>query len=116
MVLLPEFKISRMSSYQVLVIAFISLLLVLLPAFGMYGMFKKAGVPGWKAFIPFYNIYVILEIAQRPKHWAIWQFIPVVGWFVILGIYIEFVKVFGKFSLLDHILTVFASPLYFLYL
>ena len=22
---------------------------------GMYGMFKKAGIDGWKALIPFYN-------------------------------------------------------------
>src|SRR3954470_11652204 len=105
-----------MSSSQILIIAFISLLLVLLPAPGMYGMFKKAGVPGWKALIPFYNTGVILELAKRPRHWFIWQFIPVVGWFVTLGIFIEFVKPFGKFKLYQHALTVFAAPFYFAYI
>lgn len=105
-----------MTSYQILIIAFISFLLVFLPAPGMYGMFKKAGVPGWKALIPFYNTGVILDIAKRPRHWFFWQFIPIVGWFVNLGIYIEFVKPYGKFSFWEHLLTVVASPLYFLYI
>ncbi len=105
-----------MTSYQILVIAFISLMLVWLPAAGTYGMFKKAGVPGWKAIIPFYNTGVMLDIAKRPMHWFIWQFIPVVGWFVTLGIFIEFVKTYGKFKFYQHTLTVLAAPLYFLYI
>ncbi|MEP6700894.1 MAG: DUF5684 domain-containing protein, partial [Bacteroidota bacterium] len=105
-----------MTSYQISVLAFISLLLVLLPAPGMYGMFKKAGVPAWKALIPFYNVGVILQLAQRPKHWFLWQFIPVVGWFVVLGIYIEFVKPFGKFKFYQHALTALAAPFYFPYI
>ncbi|MEJ7740780.1 MAG: S26 family signal peptidase [Chitinophagaceae bacterium] len=105
-----------MTSYQIMIIAFISLLLVLLPSPGMYGMFRKAGLPGWKAFIPFYNTAVILDLAERPKHWVFWQFIPVVGWFVTLGIYIEFVKPYGKFQFYQHTLAVVAAPLYFLYI
>jgi signal peptidase I len=116
MVFLPQFKIFRMSSSQIMFIAFISLLLVLLPAPGMYGMFKKAGVPAWKALIPFYNVGVMLHIAQRPKHWFFWQFIPVVGWFVVLGIFVEFVKPFGKFKFYQHALSVIAAPLYFAYI
>lgn len=115
MVFLPEFKIYRMTSYHIMIIALISLLLVLLPAPGMYGMFRKAGIQGWKALIPFYNIGVILDLAKRPKHWFFWQFIPVVGWFVVLGIYIEFVKPFGKFKFYQHALTALASPFYFAY-
>ena len=105
-----------MTSYQILIIALISFLIVFLPSAGLYGMFKKAGVPGWKALIPFYNTGVILDISKRPRHWFIWQFVPIVGWFVNLGIYIEFVKTFGKFKLWEHVLTIFASPLYFLYI
>ncbi|MEJ7766754.1 MAG: S26 family signal peptidase [Chitinophagaceae bacterium] len=105
-----------MTSYQIMIIAFISLLLVLLPAPGMYGMFKKAGIPGWKALIPFYNTGSILSLAKRPMHWFFWQFIPVVGWFVTLGIYIEFVKPYGKFKFYQHTLTILASPAYFLYI
>src|SRR4028119_1522464 len=105
-----------MTSYQILIIAFISLMLVWLPSAGLYGMFRKAGVPGWKAIIPFYNTGVMLQIARRPMHWFFWQFIPVVGWFVTLGIFIEFVKTYGKFKFYQHALTVFAAPLYFIYI
>jgi signal peptidase I len=105
-----------MTPDQILVIALISLLLVLLPAPGLYGMFRKAGVIPWKALIPFYNTGLMLDIARRPKHWFFWQFIPVVGWFITLGIYIEFVKPFGKFRFYQHALTVLASPFYFAYI
>ena len=105
-----------MTSHQILIIFLISLGLVWLPAPGMYGMFRKAGVAPWKALIPFYNIAVILNLAKRPMHWAIWQFIPVVGWFVVLGIYVEFVKTFGKFKFHEHLAAVAASPIYFPYL
>jgi signal peptidase I len=79
-------------------------------------MFKKAGELPWKALIPFYNAGVMLDIAKRPKHWFFWQFIPVVGWFVTLGIFIEFVKPYGKFKFYQHTLTVLAAPIYFAYI
>ena len=85
---------------DILVIFLIQFLLVMLPAPGLAKMFEKAGVDPKKAWIPFYNIWVILETAQRPKHWFYWQFIPVVGWFITMGVYIEWVKCFGKFGFL----------------
>ncbi len=105
-----------MTSNELLTLIVITLLLLLLPAFGLYGMFKKAGIPSWKAFVPFYNTWIMLEVGNRPRHWFFWQFIPVVGWFVTLGIYIEFVKLFGKFKFYQHTLTVFVPFLYFIHI
>ncbi|MEJ7679479.1 MAG: DUF5684 domain-containing protein [Segetibacter sp.] len=79
-------------------------------------MFQKAGVAKWKAFVPFYNTWIMLKLANKSKHLVFWQVIPVAGWFITLSIYIEFVKLFGRFSLGEHILTTFLSPFYFLYL
>jgi signal peptidase I len=56
------------------------------------------------------------ELAQRPKHWVFWQFIPVVGWFISPGIFIEFAKVFGQFSLGNHTAAAIGAPVYFPYL
>ncbi len=56
------------------------------------------------------------ELAQRPKHWVFWQVIPVVGWFITPGIFIEFAKVFGKFSLGQHTLASLVPFFYFPYL
>ncbi len=95
-----------MTSYQILIILLITLFILLSPAIGFYRLFQKAGRPGWPAFVPFYNTWVMLDIAERPKHWFIWQLIPVVGWFITLGIYIEFAKVFGKYSFIQHTLAV----------
>jgi signal peptidase I len=101
---------------DLLIIYFIQLLLVFLPSFGLTKLFEKAGVPAWKAFIPFYNTWIMETLAKRPRHWVFWQFIPVVGWFITPGIYIEFVKLYGKFSIGSHILASLLAPLYFPYL
>ncbi len=93
----------------------IGLLLLILPAWGWAKLFVKAGVPGWKAYIPFYNTYIMQTLAQRPKHWVFWQFIPIVGWFISLGIFIEFIKLFGRYSFADHIGATIFSPFYFPY-
>ena len=103
-----------MDLHQIFVLALIALILFLLPAAGAYLMFKKAGQPGWKGAVPILNTYYMLEIAQRPKYWFFIQFIPVVGWFISLGIYIEFVKVFGKLKFYQHALTALTGGLYFL--
>lgn len=104
-----------MSSNQILIVILISLFFVLLPAFGLSKLFQKAGVAGWKAYIPFYNTWEMISIAQRPRHWFFWQFIPVAGWFVTLGIFIEFIKCFGKFAFWEHAMTCLLPFIYFPY-
>ncbi|MFI5188427.1 MAG: signal peptidase I [Chitinophagales bacterium] len=101
---------------HLLIIYLIGTLLVFLPSFGLTKLFEKAGVPAWKAFIPFYNTWIMETLAGRPKHWVFWQFIPVVGWFITPGIFIEFVKLYGKFSVGSHILAALLAPLYFPYI
>ena len=98
------------------IIYLIGTLIVFLPSFGFYNLFQKAGVPAWKAFVPFYNTWVMQEIAHRPRHWVFWQAIPVGGWFISMGIFIEFAKVFGKFSFLHHAGASLLAPLYFPYI
>ncbi|HLG41044.1 MAG TPA: signal peptidase I [Chitinophagaceae bacterium] len=98
---------------HLLVIYLIGTLLIFLPSFGFAKLFAKAGVPFWKAYIPFYNTWVMQEIAKRPKHWVFWQFIPVVGWFISPGIFIEFAKVFGAFSLRQHTMASLFAFAYF---
>jgi signal peptidase I len=98
---------------HLLIIYFIGILLVFLPSFGLAKLFVKAGVPAWKAYVPFYNTWVMQELAHRPKHWVFWQFIPVVGWFITPGIFIEFAKVFGQFRLRDHTMAALVPFFYF---
>ena len=58
-----------MSLNEILWIFYINLFLVLFPAVGLYGMFKKAGVEGWKAFVPFYNTWIMVELAGMKRYW-----------------------------------------------
>lgn len=105
-----------MPLYHLFIIYLIGTLIVFLPSFGFYKLFQKAGAPAWKAFVPFYNTWVMQELAHRPKHWVFWQLIPVGGWFISMGIFIEFAKIFGKFSFLHHAGASLLAPLYFPYI
>ncbi|HEX2532261.1 MAG TPA: S26 family signal peptidase [Chitinophagaceae bacterium] len=105
-----------MPAQHLFVVGLISLLLLLLPAFGTARLFRKAGVAPWKAYVPLYNTWVMQTLGHRGRHWVFWQIIPVVGWFITLGIYVEFVKLYRRFSFADSAAAALAAPLYFLYL
>ncbi|MGQ0739872.1 MAG: S26 family signal peptidase [Bacteroidota bacterium] len=102
-----------MPLYHLFIVYLIGTLLVFLPCFGLAKLFPKAGIEAWKAYVPFYNTWEMQKAVQRPRHWVFWQFIPVVGWFITPGIFIEFVKAFGKFSLGQHTLASLFAPFYF---
>jgi signal peptidase I len=83
---------------------------------GLYGMFKKAGIEPWKALIPFYNTWIIVNKTNIRKVWFWLQFIPIAGQFITIWITIIWVMHFAKFSLLDHAATVFVPFIYLPYL
>lgn len=58
-------------------------------------MFQKAGLPGWGAIIPFYNIYLRFQMAWMSGWWVLSLLLPPV--FVIAFI-VSFFKVPGKFG------------------
>ena len=92
------------------------LLFYILRAIGLYGMFQKAGMPGWKALIPLYNTWCMVDKMQLNKIWFFLQLIPVVGFFINIWIYIKFVEYFGRFSFLAHAATVLIPFIYLPYL
>jgi signal peptidase I len=82
---------------------------------GMYGMFIKAGIPGWKALIPFYNTWCIVEKIKLKKWWFFFQLVPIAGQFITIWITIKFVEQFGRFGIWQHASTVFLPFVYFPY-
>jgi signal peptidase I len=110
------YKLNYMSAHQVFILAVIQLAILLLPAYGLAKLLSKVGISGWKAFIPFYNTWVMLQLGQRRGHWVFWQFIPIVGWFVSMSIFVEFVKLFGKFKFYEHALAALLPVFYLPYL
>ncbi len=89
---------------------------VILWHIGLYGMFKKAGITPWKALIPLYNTWCMVEKMQLKRIWFFLQLIPVAGQFITIWICIKFVEHFGRFGLLEHAATVFIPFIYFPYL
>ncbi|NML21551.1 signal peptidase I [Pseudoflavitalea sp. G-6-1-2] len=105
-----------MSLHDLSVVILISLLIVLLPAIGLAKLFPKAGIASWKAWVPFLNTWEILKVGRFKKFWFWLQFIPVLGWFISIWILVEFVKLFGRFSFLDHAGAVLIPIIYFPYI
>lgn len=75
---------------------FVILALVVVMVVSQWKIFTKAGKPGWAAFVPIYNIYILTQIVGRPAWWILMLMIPFVN--IIFGIMlaIDTAKAFGK--------------------
>lgn len=71
---------------------FISICSILLTyavvAFFLSRIFKKAGVAGWKAWVPVYSLWITYEIGGQPGWWAIILLLPVVSIVAVVFLYI----------------------------
>ncbi|HAU37903.1 MAG TPA: signal peptidase I [Phycisphaerales bacterium] len=75
-------------------ILFLALIAFLIVA--MWKMFTKAGKPGWAAFVPFYNQYVMVQIAGLDIIWFVLTFIPIANIIAAFKINIGIAQNFGK--------------------
>jgi len=73
-----------------------------IPAIFAYQLFEKSGRPGWITFVPFYNLYVWLQIVKKPMWWYIFLLIPFINVFVFMLMIVELLKCFGRNGLLEH--------------
>ena len=72
------------------------LALVILIVAGVWKTFEKAGQPGWAAIIPFYNMYVMTQVAQLEIIWFILLFIPIANIVASVMISMKIAEAFGK--------------------
>ncbi len=77
-----------------ILIIYIGLIIFLIAA--LWKMFEKAGQPGWAAIIPFYNIYILTQIAEKPAWWMVLFFIPIVNIIISIMIWHAVSLNFGK--------------------
>ena len=83
---------------------------------GSQKLFRLAGIPGWHAIIPFYNIVKHLDIIKRPRWWIILVFIPVINLLMIPVVWVELIKRFNHKSKIDRILVILTLGLYIFYI
>jgi hypothetical protein len=60
------------------------------------GVFSKAGYAKWKAYVPFYNTWILVKIAGRPESHFWLQFIPYAGLYWSICTLNDVSKSFGK--------------------
>src|SRR5258708_30526976 len=65
---------------------YIFLLLVLASFFGLSKLFVKAGIVGWKAWLPVYNFYVLAKLLDKPWWWSLIMIVPGVN-ILMYGVY-----------------------------
>ncbi|MBI3517856.1 MAG: signal peptidase I [Bacteroidetes bacterium] len=94
----------------------IFLILVLISFVGLYKIFEKAGLPGWKALIPVYNFWLVGTIINRPKWWGLIMIVPGVN-LIMYGVYgFHLARAFKKRMNNDLIVASLMPYLYFAYL
>jgi len=51
-------------------------------------IFKKAGIESWKAWIPIYNNWILLEMGGQKGYWAVLALVPIVNIVSMVFMYI----------------------------
>jgi len=87
--------------------------LLTIPAAFAYPLFEKAGIPGWKALIPYYNLYVWIQLIEKSYWWYLWIIIPFINVFTFMLMAIELIKGFGKTNTIDQALVAVFPFVYF---
>ena len=77
-------------------ILIVYLAILILVIVSMWKIFTKAGKPGWAAIVPIYNIIILMEIIGKPAWWVVLMLIPCVNIVMMIIVYLELAKVFGK--------------------
>ncbi len=91
----------------------IFLILVLVSWVGLFKCFQKAGIAGWKAFVPFYNFFEAFKLTEKPKWWTALMIVPGVNIIMYGVLGFNLARYFGKRKASDLFL---ASLMPFLYI
>lgn len=86
------------------------------PTIFMWAQFKRAGRKSWETLVPFYNLYVFLNIIKKPWWWYLLLLFPFINVFMYMLMLVEMAKCFGKFGLGEQFLAVVFPFIYFPYL
>ncbi|MDG1014456.1 MAG: DUF5684 domain-containing protein, partial [Flavobacteriaceae bacterium] len=83
---------------------------------GTWKLYKKAGYKPIESFVPIYNGIVLMKIINRPIWWVALLFFPVINVIMLIVIWVETARSFGKNNYIDTILSVLTLGFYNYYL
>ncbi|MCL6296607.1 signal peptidase I [Jejuia spongiicola] len=92
------------------------LIIQVIHGLGTWKLYIKAGRQAWEAFIPVYNGVVLMKIINRPWWWIILLFLPIVNLIMLIVVWVETARSFGKNTKLDTFLAVATLGFYNFYL
>lgn len=61
-------------------------------------LFQKMGYSPLKAFVPFYNYFIVLKETKNPKWWVMFAYFPIVGTVMLSVFHLFLMDKFGKRS------------------
>lgn len=83
--------------------------MLVIGALSFYKLFTKCGKKPYTAFIPIYNLGVLMEIIGRPKWHLVYFLIPGYNLYIYAKTCIELCDSFGKHKTSDYILCILLS-------
>ena len=87
-----------------------------IPTIFGWQLFEKAGRHGWQTLIPFYNLYIFLQIIKKPLWWYLLLLVPFLNVFMYMLMLVELAKCFNRFKLWEQFLAVVVPYIYLPYL
>lgn len=75
---------------------------------GFWGVFEKAGTPGWAALIPVYSLYILFKVVGRPGWWLVLLLVPLVDIAIYVIVMVDLAKHFGRQATYAWALVLFA--------
>ncbi len=96
--------------------SWISLLVYIVLAIGLWRVFEKAGQPGWAAIVPVVNVYFLLKIGGKPWWWLLLLLIPLVNVIVLIMLAFSVGMNFGKGGAFSFFLLLIFAPIGYLIL
>ena len=92
------------------------LIIQVIHGLGTWKLYIKAGRKAWEAFVPVYNGVILMKIINRPWWWIILLFLPIVNLIMLIVVWVETARSFGKNTYLDTFLAVVTLGFYNYYL
>lgn len=84
---------------EIILMLFVSIIGILFFFFEIYSMCKsysKAGIAGWKAIIPIWNVLALFRLANLSKWMVVLVFVPIVNIYIMYLVYAALADRLGK--------------------
>lgn len=75
--------------------------------YGLWKLFIKAGRKGWESIVPFYDLYILCKITNRPWWWVLLIIFPGINLIMFACMLLALAKAFGKYKTSEHLQAIF---------